>query len=187
MTELPARAAAGPRGAARRGAAALAAALRARAAFGLANALDHVRALAARDEVHLEHVERGEEQLRAREARRLARGEAREHRHDATYAVRDPPRDGDALDHRIEELARRANLVALARARFVERLLQERGPEHGVVERPPALLRQPIDRVELAPEALAPAGGRLVVVDERRELREHDRHRARLPEIGRAH
>jgi hypothetical protein len=89
----------------------------------------------------LEHVERRSHEVGAPEAPRPAGRETRQDGDDAPNAVGDAPRDGNALDDGVEELRRRADLVALARASFVERLLEKHRPEHDVVERSPARAR----------------------------------------------
>ena len=68
-------------------------------------------------------------------------------------------------------------------AGLVERLLEQHRPEHDVVERAPARAASSRRwRPSCAKKRCAPPIGRLVVVEERRQLGQEHRHRARLPE-----
>ena len=125
----------------------------------------------------------GADQLRPREPPGLARREARQHGDDAPHAVGDAPRHRDALDDRIEELARRAD-AGRARRRTPRRAAPSAAASRARCRRAAARARGSSrrSRPSCAKKRRAPPSRRLLVVEERRELGQEDRHRARLPE-----
>ena len=93
-------------------------------------------------------------EARAREAAGASGFDARQDGGHATNGLGDTARDVQAIDDRFEEAVGGLDAIARAHARLTQRLDEQHGDEHDLVERLAALLGSAIDLVEQTPEGV---------------------------------